>query len=141
MRSASLSVVEVVVEVVAPLGRIADGTVGREVDVEAGVHRDGDAHVAAELLGQDHRDDLAQPLLDHVLGELVGDGEQRRLADHPVEGAEPHERSLLRGDGVLEDGQRPLPDLLEVNVRGRWGQLVRHACLPLATVLVALRGQ
>ena len=79
--------------------------------VQAGVDDDRDAQVPADVLGEHRGDDLAQPGLDDVLGELVRHRDQRGVAHHAVEPAEPDERALLGGDGVLEHAEGPLPDL------------------------------
>ena len=79
--------------------------------VQAGVDDDRDPQVPTDVLGQHGGDDLAEPCLDDVLGELVRDRDQRGVADHAVQPTEPDERALLGGDGVLEDTESPFPDL------------------------------
>ena len=85
--------------VVAVLGRRLGGGV---------LELDGDADVAAELLGQRLGEHPAHPGLEHGLGELVGRGEHRGVLDQPQRAGQVQHRVLLRGQAR----RQPLADLV-----------------------------
>ena len=91
-----------------PAGRLlrrassAGGSAGRVLEL------DGDADVAAELLGQRLGEHPAHPGLEHGLGELVGRGQHRGVLDQAQRAGQVQHGVLLRGQA----GRQPLADLV-----------------------------
>ena len=73
----------------------------------------GDRDLAAQLGGQRLGQRRAQPVLDHVAGELVGRRDDHRVADHGHRTGQAQEGAVLRGD-VVQPGERAAPDLPQV---------------------------
>jgi hypothetical protein len=86
---------------------VAGGRLVRLVRVDG----DSDPDVSTEFLGEDGRDERAEPVLEIVLGEVVRRGEQGGVLDQAERPGEADPRLLLRTDRrIIETGPNPVPD-------------------------------
>ena len=97
--------------------RVADRVLGVVRLVERGVDRDGELDLLAQLGGQRLGHRVAHPLLDDVLGVVVGHLDQGGAVEQAGEAGQGEERALPGGEPVgVEGGDGVLPDLSEVQI-------------------------
>lgn len=96
---------------------------------EVGVDRDGQSDLTTQLLRQGLGDVHAQSLLDEVLREVVGNGDQGGVVEEADEAGHAEEGTSGDGNAVgIEGVEGGSPDLTEVDLASGHGRTPQLFC-------------